>query len=267
MANSKKPDTVYPTSSTSSASPLPLQLPDPSIKGVSFDQLINNRGIRFLHRRAAPCPNMKSLDDNSHEPNCQICDGNGILYYEEKEIWGIFVSNSLEKNFEHQGMWEIGTAVVTFPAEYPDGEVAEFNTYDQLVIPDFPVRLWELKEYDPQENGGVTRVRYPIDTLDLVTSAQNGVRVDFTEGTDFNVDANGNIVWVSGQEPTYDNVNERGEVLSIVYHAYPRYNVLQQMRELRITQELVDGEKVARRLPQQILVRRDFLFNPPNTET
>ena len=258
---------MYPVSERSYPSPLPLQIPDPSIKGVSFDQLANNRGIRFIHRRAAPCPNLRALDDNSHEPNCPVCDGNGILYYCEKEIWGLFVSNSLQKNFEQQGMWEIGTAVVTLPAYYPDGSVAEFNTYDQLVIEDFPVRLWQLKEYDPAENSGVTRLRYPIDTIDIVTSVQNNVRVDFIEGTDFTIDSNGNIVWVAGKEPSYNSIEDRGEVLSIVYHANPVYNVLQQMRELRITQELIGGQKIARRLPQQILVKRDFLSNPSNTES
>jgi len=265
--NSKKPSQIYPASSTSVPPFMPNQIIDPSIRGESFDQLIQNRGIRFIHKRAAPCPNMEKLTDNSHNPLCAICNGNGFLYYCEKEIWGIFVSNSLEKNFEQQGMWEIGTAVVTFPALYPDGTVAEFNTYDQLEIDDFPVRLWELKEYDPSENGGVTRMRYPVDTIDVVTSAQNNVRVDFVEGTDFTVNVDGNLAWIAGREPSYDAPNEKGEVLSIVYHANPRYNVLQQMRELRITQQLIDGQKTAIRLPQQILVKRDFLFNPPNSES
>jgi len=39
------------------------------------------------------------------------------------------------------------------------------------------------------------------------------------------------------------------------------------MRELRITQQMINGQKTAIRLPQQILVKRDFLFNPPNTES
>ena len=266
-ANSRKPSQVYPLSPRSFPAQSQLVIDDPSCRGVHFDQLLKNRGIRFIHRRAAPCPNVRSVDDNSHNPNCTVCDGNGILYYCEKEIFGIFTSNSIEKNFQQQGMWEVGTAVVTLPTFYEDGEVAEFNTYDQLEVPDFPVRLWEIKEYDPDENGGVTRVRYPIDTLDLVTSVQNEVRVDFTEGTDFTVNGDGNIVWIAGQAPSYDSTNERGEASSIVYHANPVYNVLQQMRELRVSQELVNGEKVAARMPQQILVKRDFLLNPPNTET
>lgn len=263
-ANSRKPSQVYPSSPTSSPSFMPQQIQDPSIKGVSFDQLANNRGIRFIHHRAAPCPNMTSIDDNNHDPRCPVCDGNGIMYYCAKEIYGLFVSNSLEKNFEQQGMWEIGSAVITFPAEYEDGEVAEFNTYDQLEIPDFPVRLWQMLEWDDRPDKSI-KLRYPVDTVDVVTSVRNQVRYDFIEGTDFNV-VNGQIVWIAGQEPNYDNVKERGEVFTVVYHANPVYNVLQQLRELRITQELVNGQKIARRLPQQILVKRDFLLNLPETE-
>jgi len=266
-ANSKKPDQVYPDNSAQYPSPMPNFIPDPSIKGKSWDQLLNNRGIRFLHRRAAPCPNIRGVNDNSHNPNCPICDGNGLLYYCEKEIYGVFYSNSIEKNFEQQGMWEIGTAVVSLPSEYPDGTVAEFNTYDQLVIPDFPARMWQLVDYDPNCNNGVTRLRYPIDTIDLVTSAQNNVRVDFIEGTDFTIDANGSIAWIAGKEPSYNATTEIGEVLSIVYHANPVYNVMHPMRELRISQELIAGQKIAKRLPQQILVKRDFLANPSDEIT
>jgi len=266
-ANSRKPSQIYPTSNTSLPPFMPPQILDPSIRGENFDQLLQNRGIRFIHKRAAPCPNLNKLADNSHNPMCPICNNNGFLFYDEREIYGVFVSNSLQKNFEQQGMWEIGSAVITFPSLYPDGSVAEFNTYDQLEINDFPVRLWELKEWNPGENNGVTRMRYPVDTIDIVTSVQNNVRIDFIEGTDFNIDTNGNLAWIVGREPSYNNTEEKGEVLSIVYHANPRYNVLQQMRELRITQQMINGQKTAIRLPQQILVKRDFLFNPPNTES
>ena len=56
-------------------------------------------------------------------------------------------------------------------------------------------------------------------------------------------------------------------MLSITYAANPVYNVLQTLHELRVTQELVNGEKVAKRLPQQVLVKRDFLFKPGNAQT
>ena len=94
-----------------------------------------------------------------------------------------------------------------------------------------------------------------------MSSVENGVLKIYTAGVDFNI-VDGEIEWISGQEPPYDSINERGTVLTISYFCNPVYSVLQSMRELRVTQEYVDGQKVARRLPQEVLVKRDFLVNP-----
>jgi hypothetical protein len=254
----------YPTSPFSYPSLNPQFIADPSIRGNNFDQILQNRGIRFIHRKSAPCPNIRSLEDNSHNPNCPLCDGNGIIYYEEKEIFGVFTGNSLQKNFEMQGIWEIGTATVTLPIEYPDGSPAEFNTYDQLVIPDFTVRLWELKEYEPRIDMQ-QQLRYPITSVDFLASAVDDQLNPFEAGVDYNIN-NGKIEWIPGREPSYDNTTERGDVYVASYFANPVYVVLQHLRELRITQELVDGQKVPRRLPQEVLVKRDFLANDAEKE-
>ena len=68
MSSLDKPNQQYPNTSRSYPSPMPLAIPDVSIRGESWDQLAENRGIRFIHRVAAPCPNMKSLVDNNHAP-------------------------------------------------------------------------------------------------------------------------------------------------------------------------------------------------------
>jgi hypothetical protein len=258
----KKPDATLPPSPASTPSSFPMTLPDPSIRGDTFDQQLQNRGVRFIHKRSAPCPNMRSLDDDSHDPNCPHCDNSKILYYRQQEIVGVFYGNSLERLFEYQGVWEIGTAVITLPTEYADGSgQADFNTFDQLVMPDFEARTWELKEYEPRV-GGKQRLRYPIISIDYISTVQNGTLKVFEAGEDYNI-VDGEIEWVAGKEPNYNNVTERGDVLTISYYINPVYTVLQSMRELRITQEFQeDGTKQARRLPQQVLVKRDFLVNP-----
>lgn len=255
-----KPSQQYPKTTGSFQSMMPLILPDPSINGAVFDQLLNNRGIRFIHKMAAPCPNMKSLLDNNHDPECTFCDQSQILYVEEKEIWGALSGNSLEKLFEIQGVWEVGTAVITFPAEYKDGTQADFNVFDQLMCPDFQVRLSDLKEY----NGlPVTSTKYPIQKIVNITSVSAGALKNYIQDIDFTL-VDGEIEWIVGMEPSYNNIEEIGEVLSITYVANPVYNVLQTLHELRVTQELVNGVKTARRLPQQVLVKRDFLFKADN---
>lgn len=253
-----KPSQQYPNSPGSFGPFMPGLLPDPSIRGDVFDQLLNNRGIRFIHKVAAPCPNMNSLHDNNHDPECPFCDQSQILYVQEKEIWGVLSSNSLEKLYEIQGVWEVGTAVITFPTQYNDGEQADFNVFDQLECPDFQVRLSDLREYDGLPTTGS---KYPIVRAVNITSIVNNTKKEYLSGVDYNI-VDGKIEWVVGREPYYDEMNDIGEVLSITYVANPVYNVLQTLHELRVTQELVDGQKVAKRLPQQVLVKRDFLFKP-----
>lgn len=246
-----------PSTSTSVPSPMPPQIPDPSLRGASWDQLLQNRGIRFIHRRAVPCPNMSQLDDNNHQPDCHFCDDSGILYYDEREIVGVFQSNSIEKTFEQHGIWEIGSAVVTFPTEYPDGTQADFNTFDELIIPDFPVRLWELKQYEPTPDDKQS-LRYPIINVDYLAVVDDNELKKFKQGEDFII-TDGEIQWLPGKAPDYNQSLERGDVYTVSYYAFPVYKVLQPLRELRVSQEMVNGVKVSKRLPQQVLVRRDFL--------
>ena len=256
------PNKPYPnppaTSPVSSASPMPVYLPDPSLRGASFDQLLNQRGIRMIHHKAIPCMNIASTEYQAHQPDCPFCDDSGILYYDSKEIWGVFSGNSIEKTFEAHGVWEVGSAVVTLPTEYPDGTQADFNTFDKFELPDFTVRLWELKGYEPRP-GDLQSLRYPIKNIEYASSISDGVQKFYQVGVDFNIDTDGNLVWVDGKQPSYDSVNERGEVVGYAYFANPVYVCLQALRELRISQEMVNGVKQARRLPQQILVRRDFM--------
>jgi hypothetical protein len=257
-----KPSGTFPTSETSTPSFFPPNLPDPSGYKQNFDQLINRRGIKFMHYKSLPCPNIKLLDDNSHDPLCEQCDGSGIIYYEPKEIVGILTSNSVEKQFEYQGAWEIGSAVVTMPSEYADGEQADFTLYDKLEVLDYTVRLWELKEYEPRP-GGIQQLRYPIEKVGYLITATDSKITEFKQDVDFTIN-NGLIVWIPGHEPSYDNINEMGQTYSVAYWAHPVYVVLQPMRELRVTQQMMpDGTKISVRLPQQLVIKRDFLVNKP----
>lgn len=265
MSELDKPDKEYPNPQNTFESPMPTYIPDVSIRGESWDQLAQNRGIRFLHKIAAPCPNMKRLVDNNHEPDCTFCDGSQILYVQEKEIFGTFSNNTLEKMFEIQGVWEIGTAVISFPTEYTDGTQADFNVFDKLVCPDFQIRLSDLKEYEPTPDNK-TGVKYPIIDICDMTSVVDGALKKYISGVDYNI-VDGNISWIAGKAPRYDDIEEIGEVLSITYSANPVYNVLQTLHEIRASQQMVNGQKQARRLPQQVLVKRDFLFKPDNEQS
>lgn len=255
-----KPSAQYPSYPTNTPAEMPIYTPDVSIAGHSFDDVLKNRGVRFIHERATPCPNILTVDSNAHEPNCPFCDNNGFLHYQPREIWGVFSGNSIQKTFEAHGIWEIGTAVVTFPSTYPDGTPADFTAFDRLYIPDFEVRLWELKEYEPRP-GGIQELRYPVVKVDIASSVpdRGNVQKIYVQGVDFTINAQGDIVWDLNRVPSFNPNTGHGEVITWSFYAHPVYLVVQTLRELRITQELVNGVKTARKLPQQVLVRRDFL--------
>jgi hypothetical protein len=261
--NMTKPNATFIPSINSTQPHFPGQIPDPSSYKQNFDQLLVNRGIRFIHSRAIPCPNLINLDDNSHDPNCPHCDGSGIFYYAPREIIGTFISNSIEKQFEYNGTWEVGTSMVTMPAEYSNGDQADFGIYDRLQITDYTVRLWEKKQYEPR-TGNTQQARYPISKVDYLVTITNALVKEFVQGVDFTITTDGLIQWIPGHTPTYDSLTGYGQVYGLSYFANPIYVVLQPMRELRVTQQLLaDGTKVAVRLPQNLLVKRDFLVNKP----
>lgn len=260
----EKPYAPTVTTPKSAIIPMPKMIPDISIHGINFDQLLNNKGIRVIHSRAIPCPNVTSLDSDSHDPQCTFCDNQGFTYYGEKEVFGVFTGNSLEKTFEGYGVWEMGSAVMTFPAEYSDGTQADFNTFDRLEVADFSIRLWEQIEYKPTTNF-IQRLRYPILNIDYIFSIVNNTKVEYRENIDYKI-VDSNIKWI-GTKPYYNEDTGIGQVISIGYFARPVYVVVQTLRELRVTQEMQpNGIKIARRLPQEVLVKRDFLVNPSSRQ-
>lgn len=257
-----KPSGVFAPSETSIPSFFPTNLPDPSGYKENFDQLVKRRGIKFIHYKSLPCPNIKVLDDNSHDPDCTICDGSGITYYDPKEIIGTFTSNSLEKQLEFQGAWEVGSAMVTFPSEYEDGSQADFTLYDKLQVVDYTVRLWELKEYEETPDNR-QQLRYPIEKIAMLITTDGSTITEYLVDVDFTIQ-DGKIEWVAGKAPSYDNVNDMGQTFSVAYFAHPVFIVLQPLRELRVTQQMQpDGTKISVRLPQHLVIKRDFLVNRP----
>lgn len=253
-ANQDKPNQSYPSNPNMLPQYMPLRIPDPSIRGESWDQLLQNRGVRFIHQRVAVCPNMFNLEDGSHNPNCPVCDGQGMLVYDQREIFGVVVSNSLDRQYEYQGYWELGSAVVSMPTEYPDGKQAEFLAFDRLLVPDFTARMWELKEYKVLP-GNKQYMRYPVHNTDFVGAVINNVLVQYVEGTHFTISTDGALVWIT--PPPVD------QVYTIQYFANPVYVVLNLLKELRVSQQNDNGQKHAKKLPQELVVKRDYLVNPP----
>lgn len=242
----------------------PDNLPDPQLDPKAFEELIKNRGLRWQHFKATQCPNVDDLENNQHDPNCRRCE-NGMLYYGGAIIHGIFQQNKLERMYEVQGIWDIGEAVVTFSAYADDlagvpgkGAAVDLQHFDKLVCLDYQFRWQELIEHSPM---GIDRLRYPALNVEFLSTKQKEYKIN----EDFIIDENGYIKWTTTNRPDYNQDTQRGEVYTVAYCARPVFYVVQLLHEIRATKALnrETNEVEAIRLPQMVLIRRDYLFKHP----
>lgn len=246
----------------------PDKLPDPQLDPQAFEQLIKNRGLRWKHEKASPCPNITDLETNSHDPNCRECE-NGMRFYGSLEVHGFFQGNKLERIYEIQGSWDVGEAVVTFSAYADDeqgnpgrGVAVDLQHYDKLTCLDYSFRFQELIEHSPT---GVDRFRYPALTVEFLATKSKVYVLD----QDFAIDEVGYIRWLNQNQPGYNQLIQRGEIFTVAYCARPVFYVIQLIHEIRATKALdpITGQIIAVRLPQQVLIRRDYLFSHSGDKT
>ena len=239
----------------------PNLLPDPQLDPVAFEELIRNRGIRFRLDKSSYCPNVKDLDGRIHSPDCKICF-NGLIYYTSCEIRGIFQQGKYERLQEIVGGWSIGEAVVTFSAytDSPEGEIGkgvpiDVRPFDRLTALDYSFRHTQLVEHSIT---GVDRLRYPALSVEFISTASKRYYPD----SDFVINPDGHIKWLTQSQPSFDQVASRGEIYTISYTARSSYIVVNNLHESRWTTgyDPVTNEQSAILLPQMSLIRRVHLF-------
>lgn len=258
----QKPNKRYPSAPGSSPSMVPGILPDISLQDVHFSELVKNRGLKFKHSKGVPCPNVRDINelihlDHCHHPKCW----NGMLQIDERECWGFFNNDQLNKLYEIQGEYDENIAIITMSATYEDGTEADFHHFDRLVMEEYSKRTYELIEHNPS---GVDRLKYyALDVHSLQTPDK-----EFQKDVDFTVD-NGRIKWISNNRPGYDQALNRGQIYTIGYYVRPIYYVHHVMKELRATQvyDQATGEKVAVRLPQHLYVIREVMYPDTTDDT
>jgi hypothetical protein len=242
---------------------LPQEIYNPQFSGEQFDQLIRDRGLRWIHEKAALCPNVRDINSKTHDPNCKLCH-NGFLYFGKEEVFGIFQSNKLEKIYEVQGTWSIGEAVVTFTSyainsDGTQGKMVDFMHQDRVTCLDYTFTWSEVVEHSPL---GVDRLQYPAVTIEFLTDKDgNQYRMD----VDFKINLVGMIEWTGKNRPKADLSLGRGGIYTVVYTANPQFYVVSILHELRATKGLdkASGKVTALRLPQQCYIKRTYLVDHP----
>lgn len=235
------------------------QYPDKSpmigVNPRAYEDLIRGHGIRMVQTKPIPCPSQKTLNGGDHDPACQRCH-NGFIYYGETEFVGVFMGNSLQKNFGMNGVWDYDNATVILPAKDASGNEMDFNYFDQIRIPGKTVRYYQRVE---ASQTGVDRLHFPAVSVELLLDSSG---LQYVEGVDFQIGDTGYIEWIGSRRPGYDLSIDSGHIYSIVYFTEPVFTIISLPHQIRSTQAMDEsGTAVEERYPQLAGVRRDFIPN------
>lgn len=221
-----------------------------------FNALIAQYGIRLLHEKAIPCPNyIGALSSQQHDTNCPLCE-NSMIHFDGKELIGYFSTNEMVRNFLRGGFWESGSALLTVPSYYannPDDQVY-ISFYDRFTMLDFEDRMYEVIH---KSEGNVDKLKFNALRVEYLRTKSNS----YTMNRHFEIDADGNIKWLTNERPGKDLNNDLGELFSISYYHRPVYRVVNMLHEGRFSQNTAHrNERTPMRFPQQMLVKKDFII-------
>ncbi len=255
-----------------------LQLLDYQISfdPLAFDRFINSQGIWVTHYMAIPDPRgQASRGDNRDVLGLRPKDSDGFIYKAVGDIQVLFSANS--KNVDNKDLGEIAfsTAYMTMPRFYPAsannqqsgiaGKPVVLNTWDKFFLKDITVKVVET-QFLEASRGGKDRLSYPAVSVQVLVDS-NGVY--YTEGEDFRINEEGDLLWLGGKRPGWNPTTGRGTVFSIRYEYTPFFIVSRLMHEIRVAQITNPATFVRslERMPYQVQVMRETVFRNNDVPT
>jgi len=191
-----------------------------------FIKLIEDHGITTQWWKAIPCP-CQDKADGWVKPDCSLCGGEGVYFYDQQEITAVFQSLNRERILAEGGF--INEVVID----------CSFRSTDWIADGDRLAPAYEIViEKERLEKGATlpsgltaerTIYRYPQALQKVIDQDGN----DYTVGTDVELvaDAAGyirNVSWIGGSPPA------DGTKYSIRYSALAEYHVHITQPRIRI---------------------------------
>lgn len=175
----------------------------------AFDRLIRQKGVMAKVYRSMYCPNVKSVDGAEHEIDCQICNGSGFLDVDPICTYVFIQHQELHELPNIEGFVDGNTVLMTFPIG------VEVNYFTKIVLHDY-------KDIFPQrvlrKTGSLIDVlKFPACVVNVLIDKNN---VRYYQNTDFVVDLNGNVKWLTAGDQqllSFSAVPDSG-TFHVTYH-------------------------------------------------
>lgn len=220
-----------------------------------LDQEIKDLGVRVKVYKSTVCPNMTSLESSDHDVNCTVCN-NQMIDFCPKETLALFQQQSLLDQFKVHGTFSLDEIQVTFLSGIT------LHTYTRVDLLDFPEDFFE--PIQRQEGTNTDYLKYKACSVVGCFAVENNVRIEYHYGTDFEIDIEGRIKWISAHKPA-----DR-QIYTIYYQYVPIFRATKAMHRDRYSQYnlrpgsikapkvQVDGKTFVK-LPETWILKRDYL--------
>lgn len=212
-----------------------------------FTKLIEGKGIDVCIHRTMYCPNVKSVDAAEHDINCDVCSGDGFLDLHPLKSRMFIQNQSEDTTGTVQGYIGGQSVSCTFPIG------VEVQYFTLITLCDFTEAYMQRVLRNPNSDTDI--LKYKACRMNVLVD-QSGV--EYYQDTDFSLDVNGNVLWVTG---TGRRKPADGLPYSVNYEAHVAFRARKALHVNRFTQVLVgDGQAEHIKLPEQWLLQKDFLI-------
>lgn len=213
-----------------------------NLKAEDFDNLVKDQGVRVKIYRTMLCPNVKSIDGGEHNIDCEICQGNGFVDLRPIDSMAVIQNQELNKVHRAEGYWDGNSVAATFL------QGIELQYFTLIKLPDYTDVFFERIK---RQQGPVDRLKYKATCINVVMDSSG---IEYFEGNDFSLDANGSIRWKTNKGPG------PGVIYSIHYEMCIQYRAIKAMHVNRFIQDAkASADATFRKMNEQWMLQREYL--------
>lgn len=240
----------------------------------AFDLAVHSQGITLQHFQAMPCPigkidkfDIRSSSHDDHGSSGLGACSNGFLYRPAGNITCLFLGNNTNWKTEETGTLTGATVRITIPRTYDDNtNSAQVLPYDRLYLLDDAITVdnWQLVQTNLN---GVDKLNFPVVSVIFLVDSSGK---QYYSSIDYEI-VNGQIKWLTQNRPGIDDTTGLGVVYSIRYRYRPYWYISDLIHEVRVAQAEENGQRVVKRMNQQVVAQREYVFesdkNDPESVT
>lgn len=247
-----------------------LEFVQESFDLARLDNFVTGLGVEYFHYKGIPSPiGQNDRGDYRRNDGVDTITSNGMIYKCAGKFTATMTDNSRDRKRGESGILDPSESKLVMPRFYnknglSDGDRIYLSPGDRIYVadPQADVLVSNPQKIDYVSDSDNVPM-FPIVQLEMpIVDSRN---IEYTQGVDFAITADGNIRWLAGgKNPGIDPNTGKGRIYSVryLYRAYWYITVL--LKEVRVTNVTTDGVRAPERMPYHAIAVREYMYHNQN---